>query len=238
MSHGNPYGKDSFPRARDRAADDAGADARRRAEHRRRPAGAPASRPSSTAMDEVQKRKPWLTHKQPEPWAAILMSDNTRVFYGRSAGQVEERYLANVFGSFRAALEEHLPFTLINDWNLDARLTWRSTRCSCCRTPRASTTGRSRRSRRSSSTAAGWSRASTPSLCDEFGTPRKTSPLADVLGVDPPGQRQSRGRPTPSSTRTSPATLPPDYWRSGRASGTSSEATTRSRSSRRSGSPA
>ena len=57
----------------------------------------------------MQKRKPWLTHKTPEPWAALLMSDNTRIFYGRSAGQVEERYLANVFGTFRAALEEHLP---------------------------------------------------------------------------------------------------------------------------------
>ena len=48
-------------------------------------------------MAEVKKRKPWMTHKQPEPWAAILVSDNTRVFYGRSAGQVEDRYLANVF---------------------------------------------------------------------------------------------------------------------------------------------
>ena len=48
------------------------------------------------------------------------MSDNTRNFYGRSAGQVEERYLATVFGAFRAAVEEHLPVTVINDWNLTA----------------------------------------------------------------------------------------------------------------------
>ena len=46
------------------------------------------------------------------------MSDNTRNFYGRSAGLVEERYMANVFGAFRAAVEEHLPLTVINDWNL------------------------------------------------------------------------------------------------------------------------
>jgi hypothetical protein len=26
-------------------------------------------------MDEVQRRKPWLTHKQPEPWAAMVMSE-------------------------------------------------------------------------------------------------------------------------------------------------------------------
>ena len=48
------------------------------------------------------------------------MSDNTRNFYGRAAGLVEERYMASVFGTFRAAVEEHLPVTVINDWNLNA----------------------------------------------------------------------------------------------------------------------
>ena len=47
------------------------------------------------------------------------MSDNTRNFYGRSAGLVEERYMSNVFGTFRAAVEEHRPLTVINDWNLN-----------------------------------------------------------------------------------------------------------------------
>ena len=28
--------------------------------------------------------------------------------------------MANVFGTFRAAVEEHLPLTVINDWNLNA----------------------------------------------------------------------------------------------------------------------
>src|SRR5207245_6864920 len=37
-----------------------------------------------------------------------------------SAGLVEERYLASVFGAFRTAVEEHLPVTVINDWNLNA----------------------------------------------------------------------------------------------------------------------
>ena len=50
----------------------------------------------------------------------MVMSDNTRNFYGRSAGLVEERYMAAVFGTFRAAVEEHLPVTVINDWNLNA----------------------------------------------------------------------------------------------------------------------
>lgn len=70
-------------------------------------------------MDELQRRKEWLIRKEPERWAAIVMSDNTRNFYGRSAGLVEERYLASVFGTFRACVEEHLPVTVINDWNLN-----------------------------------------------------------------------------------------------------------------------
>ena len=47
------------------------------------------------------------------------MSDNTRNFYGREPGRVEERYMANVLGTFRAAVEEHRVLTVINDWNLN-----------------------------------------------------------------------------------------------------------------------
>lgn len=70
------------------------------------------------ALLEVKRRKPWLTREKPEAWAAILVSDDSRVFYGRSPGEVEERYLASPFGVFRAAIEAHLPSTLICDWNL------------------------------------------------------------------------------------------------------------------------
>ena len=35
------------------------------------------------------------------------------------AGLVEERYMAGVFGAFRAAVEEHQVVTVINDWNLN-----------------------------------------------------------------------------------------------------------------------
>src|SRR5205085_886032 len=67
-------------------------------------------------LDEVNRRKPWLTRKRPEPWAALVMSDNTRNFYGRSAGRVEERYLANVLGvDYRG-----LPTTAAGKGDLDA----------------------------------------------------------------------------------------------------------------------
>lgn len=118
MSHGNPYGKDSFPPH----------------EILRRMLlvltyGAMPSvavlqpvrlqQELYHCLDEVQRRKPWLVHKQPERWAALLMSDNSRNFYGQSPGAVEERYLAAVLGFFRAAVEEHLPLAVINDWNLN-----------------------------------------------------------------------------------------------------------------------
>jgi hypothetical protein len=118
MTHGNPYGKDSFPPQ----------EILRRMMLAITYGVSPSiavSQPSNLqqelyrCLDAVRRRKPWLTHKRPEPWAALVMSDNTRTFYGRSAGQVEERYMASVFGAFRAAVEEHLPLTVINDWNLN-----------------------------------------------------------------------------------------------------------------------
>jgi hypothetical protein len=118
FSHGNPYGKDSFPPQ----------------EILRRmllaltygtlpsiAVGQPANLQEElyACLDQVNARKPWITHKKPEPWAALVMSDNTRNFYGRSPGLVEERYMANVFGVFRTAIEEHLMVNVINDWNLN-----------------------------------------------------------------------------------------------------------------------
>ena len=77
MSHGNPYGKDSFPPEE--------------VLHRMLLAMTYGAQPSIAVaqpknmqqaiyncLHEVQRRKQWLTHKQPEPWAAIVMSDNTR----------------------------------------------------------------------------------------------------------------------------------------------------------------
>ena len=35
----------------------------------------PSPHTDDQLLDEVQRRKPWLTHKSPEPWGALLMSD-------------------------------------------------------------------------------------------------------------------------------------------------------------------
>ena len=118
MSHGNPYGPESMPHH----------ETERRAllvmTHGAQVSGAigwaPHLLPSVWRhLSLIEERRPWLVMKRPEPWAALVVSDNTRCFYGRESAQVEERYLANVFGMYRAALEAHLPLALINDWNLN-----------------------------------------------------------------------------------------------------------------------
>jgi hypothetical protein len=182
MSHGNPYGKDSFPpheiERRMMLALTWGA----------APSIAVAQPPRLQeelyrCMDAVQARKPWLTHKEPEHWAAILVSDNTRTFYAREAGRVEDRYLANLLGVFRACVEEHLPVNLINDWNLTPEdlakykvLILPNAACLDDRQVKA-IDGFVR-------AGGGLVASLDSSLFDEFGEPRKNFALADLLGVD------------------------------------------------------
>ncbi len=210
LSHGNPYGKDSFPPS----------EILRRmllaATYGASPSIAVIQPPNLQqelyeCMDELQKRKEWLIRKQPEPWAALVMSDNTRNFYGRSAGLVEERYMANVFGTFRAAMEEHLPLTVINDWNLNFEdlsrykvLILPNTACVDDQQVAAI--------REFVNTGGGIVASLDASLFDEFGTPRSNFALADVFGVD------YRGLLTTSTDKTEQLdvnfvhAIEPDYW--------------------------
>ena len=209
MSHGNPYGKDSFP------AHEIERRMMLALTHGAAPSlavGQPAhlQEPVYRLLEKVRKLGPWLTHKEPEPWAALVMSDNTRVFYGRNPGHVEERYLASVFGFFRAALEEHLPFTLINDWNLTPSelakykvLILANTACldeAQCAAIRGFV-----------EQGGGLVASLDVSLCNEFGDTRENFALAEVLGVN------HRGVPTADAS--APAldvnfarNLSADYW--------------------------
>jgi hypothetical protein len=211
MSHGNPYGKDSFP----------GHEILRRMllvlTHGAMPSlavaqPAPMQEAAYTALAEVQKRKPWLTHKEPERWAAMVMSDNTRTFYGRNSGKVEERYLANVFGTFRAALEEHLPVTVINDWNLtDTDLA--KYRVLLLPNTASLDTAQCEAIRRFVEKGGGLVASLDTSLCDEFGDPRTDFALADVLGVSHRGISERGGSGTPENLDINFArNLNPDYW--------------------------
>ena len=211
MSHGNPYGKDSFP----------GHEILRRMllvlTHGAMPSlavaqPAPMQEAAYAALREVQRRKPWLTHKEPERWAALVMSDNTRTFYGRSSGKVEERYLANVFGMFRAALEEHLPVTLINDWNLVPAELAKYKVLILPNTASLDTT-QCDAVRDFVKKGGGLVASLDTSLCDEFGEPRKDFGLADVLGVSHRGiPTAGKGGGEESLDVNFARNLSADYW--------------------------
>lgn len=209
MSRGNPYGKDSFPaheverRVLLALTHGAGPSIAYGQPEQLKPAVA-------NAMREVKKRKPWLTHKKPEPWAAILVSDNTRVFYGRSPGHVEDRYLANVFGFFRAALEDHLLFTLVNDWNL---VTDNLSIFKVLVLPNAASLDdrQAEAVRKFVDRGGGLVASLDTSLCDEFGTPRKQVALADLLGINHQGTA-TPPQPGEKIDENFARTLPPEYW--------------------------
>jgi hypothetical protein len=209
MSRGAPYGKDSFPPH----------EIERRMllalTHGAGPSIAVGQPPHLQptiyrCLGEVQRRKPWLTHKAPEPWAALLMSDNTRCFYGRSPGQVEQRYLAHVFGAFRALLEEHLPFTLINDWNL-AEADLASYRVLVLPNTACLDAAQVQAIRHFVSRGGGLVASADTSLCDEFGTPRRQPQLLDVFGVARSGLAAPAGGPGGLDANFTP-TLPAEYW--------------------------
>jgi hypothetical protein len=211
LSHGNPYGKDSFPA--------------HEIERRMMLALTYGACPSIAViqpkylqqdlyavMDAVQQRKPWLTHKQPEPWAALLMSDNTRNFYGRSSGRVEERYMANVLGTFRAFQEEHLPVAVINDWNLN---TDDLSRYQVLVLPNAACLDEKQTAAVEGFVRNGGGLVASldTSLFDEFGNPRDNFSLAKVFGVDYQGLPETRPNAATQELDVNFAkSIGPDYW--------------------------
>jgi Trehalose utilisation len=212
LSHGNPYGKDSFPpheiaRRMLLAATWGAAPSIAVAQ----PVG--LQHELYAVMDQLQRRKPWLTHKQPEHWAAILLSDNTRNFYGRDAGQVEQRYLANVFGTFRACVEAHLPVNFINDWNLNAE---DLAEYSVVILPNAACMDDAQIAAIRDYVAQGGGIVSSldVALCDEIGSVRSKVGLQDVLGLELRGPMPAVAvsAETTSIDVNFAVSIGPDYW--------------------------
>jgi len=210
LSHGNPYGKDSFPA--------------HEIERRMMLALTYGASPSIAViqpkylqqdlyavMDQVQKRKPWLTSKQPEAWAAMLMSDNTRNFYGRSAGRVEERYMANVLGTFRAFQEEHLPVTVINDWNLNSA---DLAKYKVLVLPNAACLDAHQTAAIEQFVANGGGLVASldTSLFNEFGDPQDNFSLAKVLGVDYQGLPDNKPATAQDLDVNFAKSIGADYW--------------------------
>ena len=211
MTHGNPYGKDSFPP--------------QEIYRRMMLAATYGACPSIAAgqpenlqkglydcLNELKKRKEWLTRKEPEPWAALVLSDNTRVLYGRSAGKVEERYMSNILGAFRTAIEEHLQVNIINDWNLNTDdlskykvLILPNTACL--------SDGQVESIKQFVKNGGGLVASVDTSLFNEFGDPRDNFALADVFGVTYKGMPESKpGDATEDIDINFAEGISDDYW--------------------------
>ena len=193
MSRGNPYGNESFPRH----------------EHFVRSMLAltngcvPASilswggheNAAKSVFDEVRKREKWVIRSEPVPWAAMLVSEQTRQFHAYK--DVAENYLPHVFGTFRAATEEHLPLTLINDWDLEpASLS--KYRILVLPDAAAISDAQADAVRQYVWNGGGLVATCETSLFDELGRPRKDFALADVFGVS------YRGHPPPAGAAPRP----------------------------------
>lgn len=209
LSHGNPYGKDSFPPheilRRMLLAVTYGA----------LPSiavGQPANLQEElyACLDQVHTRKPWIIDKKPEPWAALVMSDNTRNFYGRSPGLVEERYLSSVLGAFRTAIEEHLMVNVLNDWNLNSTdlspykvLILANTACLDDAQIAAV--------EQFVAHGGGLVASLDVSLFDEFGNPRSDFALGRVLAVQYRGRIETAGAREELDVNFA-RSIGPDYW--------------------------
>ena len=160
---------------------------------------------------EVQKRAPWMTDIKSEPWAALLMSDQTRTFYGRDGGKVETRYMSNVFGAFRTAIEEHLAVNIINDWDVNAK---DLAKYKVLVMPNAACLSDQQIAEVDEYVRNGGGVVATldTSLFDELSNPRKDFGLSDVFGLHylgaPSLDAATLGKPDPAFVNK----LDGDYW--------------------------
>ena len=205
MSRGNPYGTDSFP-AHERLTRCLLA-----LSHGSILAESMGWPGHDVAADfqEVAKRDRYLKRLQTVPWAAQLVSEQTRQFYAYR--DIPERFLAHQFGAFRAASEEHLPLTLINDWDVEAAAL---AQYAVVLLPNAAALSAAQVAalRQYVQDGGGLVATGETSLCDELGRPRKDFALADLFGVS------YRGRPKalqqrPKLDENFAIALDDNYWK-------------------------
>jgi hypothetical protein len=183
MSRGNPYSSSSFPRhelfVRCMMAMTNGSIT-------------PLALPTAAGKEagehtirEIGKRKKWLIRTTQEPWAAVLVSEQTRQFY--AGGQVMERFLSHALGVFRVGCEEHLPITLITD--IDVRPEHlKPFKVLILPNAAALSNDQIQTIREYVSVGGGLVATCETSLFDELGHPRANFALADLFGVDYEGR--------------------------------------------------
>lgn len=112
MSRGNPYSADSFP-ANELTVRCLGAMTNGSYAPLAQMAGKEAT---YATLREICKRKSLFRDLSQEPWAALLVSEQTRQFYAH--GNIMERWLSHALGVYRMGMEEHLPINLITELDL------------------------------------------------------------------------------------------------------------------------
>jgi len=184
MSRGNPYSGDSFPphelTVRCLGAMTNGSFT---------PLAMAAGKEATYAtLRKIQKRKQWFVRLQQEPWAAVLVSEQTRQFYAH--GNIMERWLSHALGVFRMAMEEHLPLTPITDPDLrpeilDKHRVLILPNAACLSDAQAETI------RAFVQRGGGLVATCETSLCDELGRPRGDFALKELFGTSYLGRPQT-----------------------------------------------
>lgn len=188
MSRGNPYCGDNFPAheltVRCLSAFTNGA---------MTPLSLSAGKEAAEAtFKELAPRTPWFIHTTQMPWAAMLVSEQTRQFYAYR--DVMGQFLSHCLGVYRAAYEEHLPLNLINDWDINPQIL---SQYKVLFLPNAACLSDQQAQTIREWVAAGGGLVATceTSLFDELGRPRGDFALKDLFGVS------YLGRPTSPATR-------------------------------------
>lgn len=176
MTRGNPYSTSSFPphelTVRCLGAMTNGSFT---------PLASMAGRSATHAtLKEIQARKPWFVNLHQESWGAVLVSEQTRQFFGW--GNVMERFLSPALGIFRVGMEEHLPLTLITEQDLVPELLARH-RVLILPDTACLSDAQCQIIREFVRNGGGLVASGETSLCDEIGRPRADFALKDLFGV-------------------------------------------------------
>jgi uncharacterized membrane protein len=79
------------------------------------PTGDPAD--AGIVLDDIRRREEWLVRDEPLKWGAIVVDRRSRMYYG--ATDPLPKYMESLYGSFKAASEEHLQTHIISELELD-----------------------------------------------------------------------------------------------------------------------
>lgn len=139
-------------------------------------------RPSLMAM--ASARAPWTYRAVAVKWAAMVVSETTRQFYGRT--DAGNRYMRSCFGFFRALLDAHVPVEIISEADLESGLASGYSVLILPNTACLSAAGLTA-VRSFVSSGGGLVATSAASLYDENGTARGDFGLADLFGVSKSG---------------------------------------------------